>query len=334
MRAVTGAFSFQLDRKPQLALKRYFCSSSASRSGGRAPGWRGSGVGVGHAAGGQRFDGGNGGEDLEDLLSDGDSRTARLRRVGLQLDGGGVAVGEQLDEERPGELRHGGRDAGAEQGEPAIDIELGALPEERREGLGAFGDLGSQGGQLGFSGWGGGLDCPAESAGGSSSGIGGLLSGGEDVLRAAEGHGREAGDGGAGVAEEGTAGEIPAPGDGMAERDLGRSAGVALAADQLDSGRIEVDVAHPEGGVLEPDALAPAEGGAALVVVEVEARHLDGWVVGGGHLFEALRGDVDAVALGEVDGDEGGELQGRGVAGGRRPARGCDRRQGSRGRSR
>jgi hypothetical protein len=32
------------DRKPQLALKRYFCSISASRSGERAPGWRAAGA--------------------------------------------------------------------------------------------------------------------------------------------------------------------------------------------------------------------------------------------------------------------------------------------------
>src|SRR5688572_20123666 len=108
------------------------------------------GVGIGHAASGKGFDGGNGGEDLEELLGDRNIKSW-LRRVGLQLDGGGVAVGEQLDEQRPRELRHGGRDASAELGEPAIDVKLGALTEQRREGLGAFGDLGSQGGQLGFA---------------------------------------------------------------------------------------------------------------------------------------------------------------------------------------
>jgi len=74
----------------------------------------------------------------------------------------------------------------------------------------------------------------------------------------------------------------------MIQGQLGGAARVAFRADQVDGGGIEVGVADPEGGVLEPEALAPAERGAAIVVIEIETGHLDGWVVGGGHFFEAL----------------------------------------------
>src|SRR6185295_10860352 len=102
---------------------------------------------VGETAGGEGFDGGDGGEDLEDPLGDGDI-CGWFRRVVLQLDGGGGTGGEQLDEEGLGELRHRRCDAGAELGEAGFDGELGILPKNLGEGLDGFGGLGSQGGDL------------------------------------------------------------------------------------------------------------------------------------------------------------------------------------------
>src|SRR5215218_3550712 len=62
--------------------------------GGEGAGDAGVGIGVCESACREGFDGGGGGEDLEDVLGDGDL-CGWLRRIGLQLDGGGVALGEQ-----------------------------------------------------------------------------------------------------------------------------------------------------------------------------------------------------------------------------------------------
>ena len=113
--------------------------------GGKAEGGGGLVLLVGKAAGGHRFDGGDCGEDLKDPVGDRDVGWG-LGGVVLQLHGGGGAGGEQLDEERLGELRHGGGEACSEGFEAAVGFQLGFLPEDDGDGLVAFDDSLLQGG--------------------------------------------------------------------------------------------------------------------------------------------------------------------------------------------
>ena len=72
--------------------------------------------------------------------------------------------------------------------------------------------------------------------------------------------------------------------------------------------------------------------GPPLVVIEIEARHFDGGVVGGGHLGEALRViSMPWVSVRSM-GTRAGNSRARRFAGGEVDR--CDRRRGSRGRRR